>query len=115
MTTLYTMHAVDQKKLADVVAEMARLGSPKIRAVDCGDYLVAIEGVHRIAAAAQLCIALDLDILGQDDLVAADSLDWQDLQRGQSYTAGELAGEAYSPSSGIYRLNDDDTVQAVRA
>lgn len=113
MTTLYTIHAVDQAKLAGVVSEMRVLGAPTIRVVDCGDYLMALEGVHRIAAAAQLGIALDLDILGQDDMVAADSLDWQDLQRGEDYTAGELAGESYSPSCGIYRLNDDDTVEAV--
>lgn len=112
MTTLYTIHAIDKIKLAGVVAEMQQLGSPSIRVVDCGDYLMALEGVHRIAAAAQLGIALDLEILAQDDLVAADSLDWQDLQRGEQYTAGELAGEAYSPSCGIYRLNHDDTVEA---
>lgn len=111
MATLYTLHAVDQTKLAGVVAEMAVLGSPTIRVVDCGDYLMALEGVHRIAAAAQLGVALTLKVLGQDDLVAADSLDWQDLCAGESYTAGELAGEAYSPSCGIYRLNKDDTVE----
>ena len=92
---------------------MQLLGAPTIRVVDCGDYLMALEGVHRIAAAAQLGIALDIDILDQADMVAADSLDWQDLQRGETYTAGELAGEAYSPSCGIYRLNDDDTVEAL--
>lgn len=112
MTTLYTLHSVDQSKLAGVVAEMAVLGSPTIRVVDCGDYLMTLEGVHRIAAAAKLGIALDLEYLDQSDLVAADSLDWQDLQPGESYTAGELVGEAYSPSCGIYRLNDDDTVEA---
>jgi hypothetical protein len=112
MTTLYTIHAVDQEKLAGVIAQMRELGSPAIRVVDCGDYLLALEGVHRIAAAAQLGVALDLDVLEQDELVAADSLDWQDLQAGESYTAGELAGEAFSPSCGIYRLHDDDTVEA---
>lgn len=112
MTTLYTIHAVDQAKLASVVAEMAVKGSPTIRVVDCGDYLMALEGVHRIAAAAQLGVALDLEYLDQADLVAADSLDWQDLQRDESYTAGELAGEAYSPSCGVYRLDEDDTVVA---
>lgn len=111
MTTLYTIHAVDQAKLAGVVAEMAALGSPTIRVVDCGDYLMALEGVHRIAAAAQLGVPLTIEYLDQDDLVAADSLDWQDLQSGESYTAGELASEAYSPSCGIYRLSDDDTVE----
>lgn len=112
MTTLYTIHAVDQDKLAGVIEEMKVKGSPSIRVVDCGDYLMAIEGVHRIAAAAQLGVSLDLEYLDQDDLIEADSLDWQDLQRGESYTAGELAGEAYSPSCGIYRLHDDDTVEA---
>jgi hypothetical protein len=113
VATLFTIHAVVQAKLEGVVAEMAVMGSPRIRAVNCGDYLMALEGVHRIAAAAQLGVALDLEILEQNDLVAADSLDWADLCSGQSYTAGELAGEAYSPSCGIYRLNDDDTVEAV--
>lgn len=113
MTTLYTIHAVDQDKLTGVIAEMQQMGSPTIRVVDCGDYLMAIEGVHRIAAAAKLGVALDLDILDQEEMVAADSLDWQDLQAGESYTAGELAGEAYSPSCGIYRINDDDTVEAL--
>ncbi len=112
ISALYTIHAVDQNKLRGVIEDMRRLGSPTIRAVDCGDYLMALEGVHRIEAAAQLGVALDLDILGQDDLIEADSLDWQDLQAGQAYTAGELAGEAYSPGCGIYRLNDDDTVEA---
>ena len=113
MTTLYTIHAVDQTKLAGIVAEMLTMGSPTIRAVDCGDYLMALEGVHRIAAAAQLGVALDLEIIEQDDMVAADSLDWQDLRAGEEYTAGELAGEAYSPSCGIYRLNEDHTVEAL--
>jgi hypothetical protein len=111
-TSLFTIHAVDQAKLTGVVAEMTTLGSPKIRVVDCGDYLMALEGTHRIAAAAQLGVALDLEILDQDDLVAADSLDWQNLCAGENYTAGELAGEAYSPSCGIYQLNADGTVQA---
>lgn len=112
MGTLYTIHAIDEEKLAGVIDEMRALGAPTIRVVDCGDYLMALEGVHRIAAAAQLGIAPTLIVLAQDDLVAADSLDWQDLCAGQQYTAGELAGEAYSPSCGAYTLHDDDTVTA---
>lgn len=115
MTTLFTIHAMDPKKLIGVIDEMRSMGSPTIRVVDCGDYLMALEGVHRIAAAATLGVALTLDVLGQDDLVDADSLDWPSLARGERYTAGELAGEAYSPSCGIYRLNDDDTVVASRS
>lgn len=112
MQTLYTIHAVDDAKLAGVIEEMLKLGAPTIRVVDCGDYLMALEGVHRIAACAALGIVPELIYLDQADMVEADSLDWQDLQPGESYTAGELAGEAFSPSSGVYRLHDNDTVEA---
>lgn len=103
--TLYTIHAVDVDKLAGVIAEMRDLGAPKIRVVDCRDYYMALEGVHRLAACAALGIAPELDVLAQDDLVDADSLDWQDLRAGEQYTAGELAGEAYSPSAGVYTID----------
>lgn len=53
-----------------------------------------------------------LTVLAQDDLVAADSLDWQDLAAGETYTAGELAGEAYNAACGIYRLGEDGTLEA---
>lgn len=109
--TLYTIHAVDADKLQGVIAEMRTLGAPKIRVVDCSDYYIALEGTHRLAACAALGIAPELDVLTQDDLIDADSLDWQDLQAGQQYTAGELAGEAYSPSAGAYSINSDGTIE----
>lgn len=109
--TLYTIHAVDADKLAGVIAEMRTLGAPKIRVVDCSDYYMALEGTHRLAACAVLGITPEFDVFAQDDLIDADSLDWQDLQPGQQYTAGELAGEAYSPSAGSYAINDDGTIE----
>lgn len=108
--TLYTIHAVDADKLAGIVADMLALGAPTIRVVDCGDHYIAIEGVHRLAACAQLGIAPILNVLEQDDLVDADSLDWESLRRGEQYTAGELAGEAYSPRSGVYTIQQDGTL-----
>jgi hypothetical protein len=89
-------------------------GAPTVRVVDCGDYLMALEGVHRIAAAAELGVAPELLVLEQDELVNASSLDWQDLQAGENYTAGELAGEAYSPSCEIYTLDERGRVHAAR-
>lgn len=112
MQTLFTIHAVDEEKLAEVMAEMRVLGAPTIRVVNCGDYLMALEGVHRIAASARLGIIPVLEILDQDDLIHADSLDWQDLRSGEQYTAGELAGEAYSPSCGIYTIDFDGLLRA---
>jgi len=99
--------------LAGVIDQMRTLGAPSIRVVDCGDYLMALEGTHRIAAAAELGMAPELIVLDQDDLVEADSLDWQDLRAGQKYTAGELAGEAFSPSAGSYHIDANGTLEAI--
>ena len=94
--TIYTMHAATPDHLSEVMAEMRKLGVPTVRVVDCGDYYMALEGTHRLHAAADLGLAPALVVLAQDELVEADSLDWQDLQAGEIYTAGELAGEAFS-------------------
>lgn len=113
MRTLYTIHNTDATKLQEVIAEMRILGSPTIRVVECGDYLMALEGTHRISAASILCFPVNLVLLEQEDVVEADTLDWQDLEPGASYTAGMLAGEAFNPKSGTYHLQDDYTVHAV--
>ena len=42
--------------LASVIAEMAVLGAPTIKAIDCGDHYVALEGSHRLRAAHTLGI-----------------------------------------------------------
>lgn len=109
MTTIYAIHAPEAEKLTEVMATMRELGAPTIRAVDCGDYLMALEGSHRLAAAAELGLAPKLDILEQDEIVPASEFDWtESLDSGESYTAGELAGEAYSPHQAVaYRIDDD--------
>lgn len=97
MTTVYAIHAPEPGKLTEVVNEMRKLGAPTIRVVDCGDYLQALEGSHRLAAAAQLGLIPNFEIYEQDDLIAAATLDWSDnLNVDESYPAGELAGEAFS-------------------
>lgn len=109
-STLLTIHRPTDAHLAEVITAMRTLGSPTVRVVDCGDYLMALEGSHRIAACKVLGIAPDLVVLSQDDLVDADSLDWQDLQSGESYTAGELAAEAYSPQAVPYSISHDGVI-----
>jgi hypothetical protein len=111
MRMLYTIHGIDPAKVERIKAEMAILGAPVVRVVNCGDYLMALEATHRIAAATELGIAPVLCELEQDDLVESDSLDWPCLCTGQRYTAGELAGEAFSPSCGAYRITDGGTLQ----
>ncbi len=70
---IISIHEVDQAKLAGVMAEMATLGSPTIRAVEYGGQLVAIEGVHRLAAAKRLGVAVNVEIV--EGAIASESLD----------------------------------------
>lgn len=51
---------------------------------------MVLEGVHRIAAATELGVAPQLIVLEQDDLVDADTLDWQDLQSGEKRLNSEI-------------------------
>jgi hypothetical protein len=106
ISTLYTIHGHNEAKVTAVMAEMTKLGTPSIRVVDCGDHYLALEGVHRLEAAARLGIAPTLIVLEQDELVEADSLDWPDLQHGESYTAGELAAQVSGDQRGCYRFED---------
>lgn len=101
MRTIYTIHAPEAAKLETVKAEMLKLGTPTIRVVDCGDYLMALEGSHRIAAAHALGIEPELMVYGQDDEIEITAFDWYDSANwgGTVYTAGEVAGELFAPSA----------------
>lgn len=107
VTRLYTIHGHNDAKVLQVMDEMRRLGAPAVRVVDCADHYMALEGTHRLEAAARLGIVPNLVILAQDELVAADSLDWDYLQAGERYTAGELAAEVYSDGAGCYAIDQD--------
>ena len=106
ITSLYTIHGHNDAKVARVMDEMQRLGAPSIRVVDCTDHYMAIEGTHRIEAAVRLDLMPKLVVLEQNELVASDSLDLDWLIPGESYTAGELAGELYNTGAGIYNIED---------
>lgn len=48
------INKTDKIHLAEVIEEMKVLGAPVIRVYDNGDEIVALEGSHRLAAAAAL-------------------------------------------------------------
>jgi len=110
MQSLYLINGTDPAKLAAVKAEMAIMGSPTVRVVDCGDHYMAIEGCHRLMAAAELGIAPRLTVLAQDDMVAADSLDIDGFAAGETYTAGEVAGELRGTYNPVLKINYDGTL-----
>lgn len=107
MTTIYAIHATNADKLAGVVAEMRTLGAPTIRVVNCGDYYMALEGSHRLAAAAELGLRPILSVYEQDDDIEIDGFDWFDACNwaGTRYPAGEVAGELYSVQAVSYKFD----------
>lgn len=98
---IYAIHRPEAGKLAEVVAQMQALGAPTIRVVNCGDYYMALEGSHRLAAAAELGLEPVLEIYEQEDMIDVTAYDWYDganwAASGETtYPAGEVAGELYS-------------------
>lgn len=78
MTTIILVNEIDQAKLEGVKAEMATLGSPTIRAIDGGDHLIAIEGSHRLRAAEELGLPVNIQVIGDEADIDLDTLDWDD-------------------------------------
>lgn len=63
-------------KLAEVKAEMLKMGAPVIRVVDCGDYYMALDGSHRLAAAAELDITPEFIVFEQGEMIDISKEDW---------------------------------------
>lgn len=103
MTSIYAIHDVDTDYLSNVIAEMQTMGAPKIEVVDCGDYYMALEGSHRLAAAHALGLVPTLIIHEQDDALDISRYDWFDACNwGETvYPAGEVAGELFSPQQAV--------------
>lgn len=100
MPTVYAIHAPEADKLEAVKSEMQKMGAPRIEVVDCGDYLMALEGSHRIAAAHALGIEPEFIIHEQGDMIDVTRFDWYEADNWAEteYPAGEVAGELFAPS-----------------
>lgn len=104
--TVYAIHGTDEDKLAEVIAEMRELGAPTIRVVDCSDFYMALEGSHRLAAAAELGLTPEFVVFEQDDVVDLSTLDIDTFNlSGTEYTAGELAGELIGMHNPVYTFD----------
>lgn len=75
MKTILTAHETDKDKLATVTAEMETMGAPTIRAYWDGEKYIALEGTHRIAAAAALGLDVEIDECELDDEITHDVYD----------------------------------------
>ncbi len=76
------LNPTDADHLAEVIKEMRALGAPVIRAVETCHGLVAIEGSHRLAAAAELGLAPEIVVIAEDEIV-------------DGATLNDIAGDVY--------------------
>jgi hypothetical protein len=78
MTIIILVNEIDTDKLEAVKAEMEKLGSPTIRAIDAGDHFIAVEGSHRLRAAEELGLPVNIETVDDDGIVDLNTLDWDD-------------------------------------
>lgn len=100
---VYAIHKPNATHLAEVTTQMQALGVPSIRVVDCGDHYMALEGSHRLAAAAALGIQPDFEVFAQDEIIDITKFDWFDRANwaGETYPAGEVAGELFASTQAV--------------
>lgn len=89
-TTVWALHKFDEARLAEVMAEMERLGAPTIRAVDVAGYLMAIEGTHRLEAARRLGLTPVVEVVAGADADNAEVITGLDIDDRAEWTVGEL-------------------------
>jgi hypothetical protein len=64
----------DESHLAQVKNEMLRLGAPTVKAIDCGEFLVSLEGSHRLRAAYDLGLTPVIDEVEYSETVMTDDV-----------------------------------------
>jgi hypothetical protein len=109
---IYSLHKFDKFHLDTVKNDMLKIGSPKITVVDCGDHYQALDGTHRLEAAAQLNFIPELIIKNQDDLVDQDFFENWDNQDKNEFidlknpiTYGELVFNLKIRDVNFYEIN----------
>jgi hypothetical protein len=100
--------AYDDEKL-ELMKALKLEGLPPVRVVDCRDYYMAIEGSHRLAAAAELRIAPNLIVLAEDELVDLSTTDIGELFNPGTniVSAREIVGKCQSHHNPVFIINPD--------
>lgn len=92
-----SMHGVEAKHLVAVVKKMRKLGAPTIRCMYDGEVYKAVEGTHRLAAAAQLGLTPIIVNLDPESILPADLIAEADLDPGTKVMdrANDARGKRY--------------------
>lgn len=88
----------DERHLKAVKAEMQVLGAPTIKAVwmECWGVWAALEGCHRIRAAAELGLVPEIDEVEYSEDITTEDIGLGDAFGGDVWTIAELVDDAYS-------------------
>lgn len=100
--TVYAPNKTDADKLSEVKSQMSVLGSPQIRAYWTGDAWQAIEGSHRIAAAVELGLPVEIVEVGHDDVIPAGEHDYDGGY--DEMTVAQLIEAYYSWPEAVYEV-----------
>ena len=116
MATLVTINSTDDAHLAGVIETMRSLGSPTIRCIadPVNGIILALEGSHRIAAAAALDLPINVVMLADSARITAKSIGYDDMgafegKRVRAASFRELIGSPmgmYRNVGSFYRLDD---------
>ena len=96
MQIALTHEHYDEAHLEAVKAEMQALGAPTIKAVwmECWGVWAALEGCHRIRAAAELGLVPEIDEVEYSEEVTTDEIGLGDAFGGDTWTIAEIADGA---------------------
>lgn len=97
MLTISLLHDhYDANHLAAVVSEMRTMGAPTIRAVDLGEgQWAALEGCHRLRAAAELGLTPILVPVEYSETLTTDDLGMAKDFDGESWLVADLIADAW--------------------
>lgn len=86
----------DERHLEAVKAEMRILGAPTIKAVwmECWGVWAALEGCHRIRAAAELGLIPEIDEIEYSVEITTDDVGLSEAFGGDIWTVAEIADDA---------------------
>ena len=106
MTRIIAINATDPTHLAEVMEAMRELGTPVIRAVWMEVYgaWVALEGSHRLAAAAELGIFPEIEQVQYDEVTPLEDLGCDDS--GDGFTLADICDGAYDSSRPCFTFQD---------
>lgn len=98
---IYAIHKTSEAKVEDVMAEMKKMGAPEIRYAETALGALALEGCHRLEAAARLEIDPEFIEMDLEDVIEDHGL--QDHE-GEVMTVAQIVEVVGVPTGKFYEF-----------